>query len=52
MIAPSGFIPLSIYKSSGRASAVGGIAVEASRRPTINIVARRIRMPSETSVAP
>jgi hypothetical protein len=48
MTAPSGaVIPLSIFKISGRASALCGMAVEASRRPTINIVPRRIRIPSE-----
>src|SRR5690242_496352 len=43
-------MPLSIFKSSGRASAVCGMAVEANRRPTINIVPRRIK-PSEILVA-
>jgi hypothetical protein len=36
-------IPLNIFKISGRASAVCGMAVEANRRPTINIVPRRIK---------
>src|SRR5207244_680232 len=45
MTAPSGaVIPLSMLKINGRASALCGMAVEASRRPTINIVPRRITL--------
>jgi hypothetical protein len=36
-------MPLNIFRSSGRASAVCGMAVEAKRRPTISIVPRRIK---------
>ena len=36
-------MPLRIFKNSGRASAAGGgMAVEASKRPTTNIVPRRM----------